>query len=68
MTIVVDAPKSIEIAERFLEKHHDTVNVKSSKLDDEQKVWTILFDVGFLTENLKSVKVSADDGSILGYE
>ena len=67
MTVIVDAPKAIEIAENFLEKHHDTKLLKSSKLG-ENGVWSIIFDVGFLTENLKTVKVDSQNGKILGYE
>lgn len=68
MDIVVDAPKAIEIAEYFLQNHHETINLKSSKLDSATKEWIITFDVGFLTENIKKVKVDAEDGKILGYE
>lgn len=68
MVVLVDAPKAIEIAEKFLEKHHDTVTLKSSTLDEAQKVWLITLDVGFLSENIKTVKVNANDGTILGYE
>lgn len=65
MTIIVDAPKAIEIAKEFLEKFHDTINLKSANLDGE--VWTIVFDVGFLTDQIKKVKVDANTGKILGY-
>jgi len=68
MAILVDAPKAIEIAENFLAKHHDTINLKSSTLNEEQKIWLITFDVGFLSEDFKKVKVDANDGTILGYE
>lgn len=68
MAVIVDAPKAIEIAQKFLEKYHDTINLKSSSLDEAQKVWTIKVDVGFLSEQLKKIRVDANDGNILGYE
>jgi len=70
MDIVIDAPKAIEIAEKFLENHHTTLNLKSSVLQEtgDEKIWVIDFDVGFLEEQIKKVKVDANTGKILGYE
>lgn len=70
VSIIIDAQKAIEIAEKFLEKYHDTISLKSSELNDsvEEKVWELIFDVGFLSENIKKVKVDANNGKILSYK
>ena len=60
-----DMENAIEIAEKFLDEHHSTVNLKSADLDDN--IWYIIFDVGFLSEQLKEVKVDSNSGKILGY-
>jgi len=68
--LVIDTPKAIEIAQKFLEEHHTTVDLKSCVLEDSTKgkIWIVTFDVGFLEEQIKKVKVDADNGSILGYQ
>jgi len=49
-----DMEDAIETAEKFLEEHHSTINLKSTDLEDD--VWHVIFDVGFLSEQLKSGK------------
>ncbi len=56
---------AIEKAEEFLDEHHSTINLKSSEL--EKGIWYLIFDVGFLSEQFKEVKVDANSGKILGY-
>lgn len=56
---------AIEKAKKFLEQYHSTIDLKSADL--EKGVWYIIFDVGFLSEQLKEVKVDAGNGKILGY-
>jgi len=56
---------AIKIAENFLQEHHGTINLKSSNLEND--VWYLIFDVGFLSEQFKELKVDAKSGKILGY-
>lgn len=60
-----DMEDAIEIAEKFLEEHHNTIDLKSADLEGD--VWYVIFDVGFLSDQLKEVKVDAGSGKILGY-
>lgn len=60
-----DMEEAIEKARKFLEDYHSTVNLKSSNL--ENGIWFIIFDVGFLTEQLKEIKVDANSGKITEY-
>ena len=70
MGLVIDTPKAIEIAQKFLEEHHTTVDLKSCVLEEstEEKIWIVTFDIGFLDEKIKKVKIDANSGSILGYQ
>ena len=40
-----DMEDAIEKAKEFLEEHHSTINLKSSKI--EEGIWYIVFDAGF---------------------
>lgn len=60
-----DMEDAIKKAEKFLEERHSTINLKSAELEDD--VWHLIFDVGFLTEQFKEVRVNANSGKILGY-
>ena len=60
-----DMEEAIQKAEEFLEDHHSTINLKSSNL--ENGIWYLIFDVGFLSEQLKEVQVNANSGKITGY-
>ena len=60
-----DMEDAIEKAEEFLEEYHSTINLKSSEF--ENGVWHLIFDVGFLSEKIKEVKVNASSGKITGY-
>jgi uncharacterized membrane protein YkoI len=60
-----DMEEAIERAHKFLEEHHNTIDLKSADLDGD--VWRIIFDVGFLSQQLKEVKVHSQTGKILGY-
>jgi len=60
-----DMEDAIQKAEEFLEEHHSTINLKSSNL--ENGTWYLVFDVGFLSEQLKEIKVNATSGKITGY-
>ena len=56
---------AIQTAEKFLEGRHDTMKLESSSL--QAGIWYIIFDVGFLSQQLKEIKVNASSGKIIGY-
>lgn len=56
---------AIQRAEEFLEGRHDTMNLESSSL--QGGIWCLVFDVGFLSQHLKEIKVDARSGKIIGY-
>lgn len=63
--VYLDADKAVEKAKEFLDEYHDTIDLKSAELVKD--MWMLIFDVGFLGEQLKQVKVDALTGRILGY-
>lgn len=65
MGLNVDMEEAIQKATDFLGEHHTTISLISSEFVDN--TWVILFDVGFLSNQLKEVKVDADSGKIMGY-
>lgn len=65
MPVNLGAEDAIAKAKKFLEQYHDTINLKSAELN--VSTWEIIFDVGFLSEQIKEVKVDAETGKILGY-
>ncbi|WOV93700.1 MAG: hypothetical protein R1F52_03470 [Candidatus Nitrosoabyssus spongiisocia] len=60
-----DMEEAIDKAKGFLEEYHSTTNLKSSNL--ENGTWSIIFDVGFLSEQLKEIKVDANSRKITEY-
>lgn len=62
---VNDVNEATQIAYAFLQQYHDTINLKSAEL--QNGVWIIIFDVGFLSEQFKVVKIDAKTGNVLGY-
>ena len=60
-----DMEDAIQKAEEFLEGRHDTMNLESSSLHGG--IWHLVFDVGFLSQHLKEIKVNASSGKIIGY-
>lgn len=62
---IYDMEDAIQKAEEFLEGRHDTMNLESSSLQDG--IWHIVFDVGFLSQHLKEIKVDAISGKIIEY-
>jgi hypothetical protein len=59
-----DMEEAIEKAKKFLEQHHGTMDLKAADLEDG--IWHIVFDVGFLSEQLKEVKVEFSYGENIG--
>lgn len=60
-----DMEYAVQKAEEFLEERHSTTNLESSSLQDG--TWCLVFDVGFLQQQLKEIKISASSGKIIGY-
>jgi len=60
----VDTSTAIEIAREFLEQSYTTVIFENIIM--EENVWIIQFNVGFLKENLKNVRIEANTGKIIG--
>ncbi len=63
--VTYDMEEAIDKAKKFLEEYHNTTDLKSSNL--ENGIWSIIFDVGFLSEQLKEIKVDANSGKITEY-
>lgn len=61
----IDAKDAIDRTKEFLEEYHDSFKLISTTLDGN--TWIVICDVGFLSEEIKEVKVDADSGKILGY-
>lgn len=60
-----DMEDAVQKAEEFLGGRHDTMNLESSNL--ENGTWRLVFDVGFLSQQLKEIKINASSGKIIGY-
>ena len=60
-----DMEEAIERAEEFLKERHNTMNLESSRLEGD--TWYLIFDVGFLNQQLKEIRVDANSGKITGY-
>lgn len=65
MGINLGAEEAIQKAKKFLEDYHSTIDLISADLVDS--IWEIIFNVGFLTDQFKQVKVDAVTGKIMGY-
>lgn len=66
MGINLDAKEAIDKATKFLESYHSSITLESANLVG--LTWEIIFDVGFLSRQLKEVKVDAETGKVLGYK
>ena len=56
---------AVQKAEEFLGERHSTMNLESSSLEDG--TWHLVFDVGFLSQQLKEIRINAISGKIIGY-
>ena len=61
-----DMEDAIQAAEEFLKGRHNTMNLESSNF--KNNVWHLIFDVGFLTQQLKELQVDANTGKVIGYD
>lgn len=65
MSINLGAEEAIQKAKKFLEEFHSTIDLVSAELVGN--TWEIIFNVGFLSDQFKQVKVDASTGKIMGY-
>lgn len=61
-----DIKEAIEIAGEFLQEYHETIKLESSTM--KGGVWHLVFDVGFLSQQLKVVEINATSRKIIGYD
>lgn len=61
----MDAKVAIDLVKNFVGEYHSSFALVSATLEGD--VWTITCDVGFLSEEVKEIKVDAKSGEILGY-
>jgi hypothetical protein len=64
MLLTIDASRAIEICREFLKQSYTTIIFKNIFMDE--KVWLAEFNVGFLKDNIKKVKIDANTGKIIG--
>lgn len=57
---------AVQKAEEFLVERHGTTELVSSSLEDG--TWCLVFDVGFLSQHLKEIRINAISGKIVGYD
>lgn len=65
MVVNLGAEEAVEKAKKFLETYHSTIDLVSADVLDN--TWEIIFNVGFLSDQFKKVKVDAETGKILSY-
>lgn len=58
----IDGHHAKSIARRFLERYHSIIMFKDAIL--EEKIWTVIMDVGRAEELIIHVKVDAETGNI----
>jgi hypothetical protein len=64
MLLQIDASKAIDMAREFLKQSYTTIVLKNIVM--EEKIWIVEYNVGFLQDNLKKVKIDANTGKIIG--
>lgn len=62
----MDMEEAVKCAEEFLEERHNTLDLESAELIGN--AWVLEFEVGFLSSQIKQVKVEDETGKILGYK
>jgi len=60
----IDASKAIEISREFLKQSYTTVIFKNIVMKEE--IWIVEYNVGFLKDNIKNVRIDANTGKITG--
>ena len=64
MLLKIDAQRAIDISREFLKQSYTTVIFKNIIM--EEKIWIVEYNVGFLKDNIKKVKIDANTGKIIG--
>lgn len=60
----INASKAMDISREFLKQSYTTIIFKNIVL--EEKVWMIEYNVGFLKDNIKKVRIDTNTGKIIG--
>ena len=63
MLLKIDAQRAIDISREFLKQSYTTVIFKNRIM--KEKVWIVEYNVGFLKDNIKKVKIDANTGKII---
>ena len=63
MLLKIDAKRAIDISREFLKQSYTTVLFRNIIM--EEKTWTVEYNVGFLKDNIKKVKIDANTGKII---
>ncbi|HEV2192892.1 MAG TPA: hypothetical protein VGR54_04645 [Nitrosopumilaceae archaeon] len=64
MLLKIDTAKAIDIAREFLKQSYTTLSFKNIIL--EGQVWIVEYNVGFLKDNVKKVRIDTNNGKIIG--
>ena len=64
MLLKIDAQNAIDISREFLKQSYTTVIFKNIIM--EEKIWIAEFNVGFLQDNIKKIRIDANTGKIIG--
>ena len=63
MLLKIDAQRAIDISREFLKQSYTTVLFRNIIM--EEKTWTVEYNVGFLKDNIKKVKIDVNTGKII---
>ena len=63
MLLKIDASKAKDISREFLKQSYTTVIFKNIII--EEKIWIVEYDVGFLKDNIKKVRIDVNTGKII---
>ena len=64
MLLKINAQNAIDIVREFLKQSYTTVIFKNIIM--EEKIWIVEFNVGFLKDNIKKVRIDTNTGKIIG--
>jgi hypothetical protein len=63
MLLKIDATKAIDVTREFLKQSYATLSFKNIIL--EGNAWIVEYNVGFLKDNIKKVRIDASNGKII---
>lgn len=64
MLLKIDATNAISVAREFLKQSYATLSFKNIILEGD--VWIVEYNVGFLKDNIKKVRIDTNSGKIIG--